>query len=1034
MFYLARLLESLAVPWTAFHQAVRRQRRKARPAGPGKREIHFPGWWVLCSAILLMFGDRSLATEASSRDFFLRSWKTDQGLPGNAVTSIVQTQDGYVWLATYAGLARFDGVRFTVFSSANTPALQSDRLTSLFADRHGDLWIGHERGDLTRYHEGRFESFSFHQPGARRKISAIGEDEAGEIWMLNEEGTLIRARDGASCALFNDNGEAGMAQDENGRIWVASGGKLAELNRQHLLLETNDLAGSYVQGICSSARGGLWVAGDGRVRRWQSGRWVQDAGTNPCVTLITAMLETRSGNIAMGAVESGLYILSPSAGLLHFGRAEDFPQDWIRCLCEDREGTLWVGAGNGGLVALRAGHVKMFAPPDHWQGRVPLSAAVARDGSVWVTTEGAGVYQFLDGAWSHFGESTGLSNQFDWCVSEDAHRRLWVGSWGSGMYQKIDGSFEMPPGLENVKVPMAAILHAHDGVTWIGTVNGLIRYQDGAIQWYGEREGIKVPDVRTIAETPDGVLWFGTLGGGLGRLQNGAAQQYGKRDGLASDYVQCLHACADGTLWIGTYGGGLTRLRNGRFAKINSLSGLPDNFICGIEEDSHENLWIGTHAGIVRVAKKSLDDVAEGRSSQIECQTFGKGEGMSSIECSGGLQPSVCKTADGSIWFPTSAGLAVVNPNATPPPHRPVPSIIEEVQAAGRNLDLTRTNAGPLAIPPGWQRLAFRYTGLSFIAPDKIQFQYRLDGWEKTWEDAGTKRVVEYSYLPPGPYRFHVRASNNDGIWDDNDATFNFTVLPHFWQTWWFYAGTTLLATGVVASVVWQVSRRRMRRRLEAAEYQQAVERERTRIAKDIHDHLGANLTRISLLSQSAHGELQNPAQAAGQLERIYETSRELTRSMDEIVWAVNPQHDTLDSLASYLGNFAQEYLMPLGIRCRLEVPLHLPHLPITAETRHNVFLAFKEALHNVVKHAGASEVSIFLNLDGGGFKLAVRDNGKGFDPAAVPGRPGRGNGLKNMRQRLEKLGGRCEIRSAPGSGSEVSFIVLTSPPRGGST
>jgi signal transduction histidine kinase/streptogramin lyase len=724
-------------------------------------------------------------------------------------------------------------------------------------------------------------------------------------------------------------------------------------------------------------------------------------------------------------VESGLFILSPRHAMLHFGRAEDFPHEWIRCLSEDREGTLWAGAGNAGLVALRPGHVKMFAPPDRWQGRVPLSVSADREGSVWTTTEGAGLYRFLNGAWSHFGTESGLSNQFDWCVSEDPQKRLWVGSWGNGMYLATNGQFAPPPGLENILVPMPAILHTPEGVTWIGTANGLIRYQNAVVQWFGEREGVKLPDVRAIAETPDGVIWFGMLGGGLGRIQNGVLTQFGKPDGLASDYVQSLHACADGTLWIGTYGGGISRLKHGRFANFNSLNGLPDNFICGIQEDRQENLWISTHTGIFRVAKKSLEEFADGQSGQIQCQTFGKGEGMSSTECSGGFQPSVCQTADGRIWFPTSAGLAVLDPNASLPPHRPVPVIIEAIQADGRDLDLTRTKAGPLKIPPGWERFEFRYTGLSFIDPEKIQFQYRLDNWEKKWEDAGSKRVVDYSYLPPGTYRFRVRASDSGANWDDNDAELGFTVLPHFWQTWWFYAGTTLLATAAVASVVWQVSRRRLRRRLEAAEHQQAVERERTRIAKDIHDHLGANLTRISLLSQSTHGDLQNASQTAEQLERIYQTSRELTRSMDEIVWAVNPQHDTLDSLASYLGNFAQEYLGPLGIRCRLEVPLHLPHQPITAETRHNLFLAFKETLHNVVKHAAASEVTIFLDPTIEGFNLAVRDNGKGFDPATLPERPGRGNGLKNLRQRLDKLGGRCEICSAAGRGTEVKFHVL---------
>jgi ligand-binding sensor domain-containing protein/signal transduction histidine kinase len=965
--------------------------------------------------------------DLSPSDFFLRVWTTDEELPENSVTAVTQTRDNYLWLATYAGLARFDGVRFTIFNSANTPGLQSDRLTSLYEDRQGSLWIGHERGDLSRYHDGKFEAFNFHETGTRRKISAISADETGDLWMLNEEGTLIRVRDGASCSLPNNNGVAAMAQDGNGQLWVASGGKLAPLKNGTLipLSETNDFAGYYVHGVCPSRDGGLWIASDGHVRKRKDHQWVEELATNPCATTITAMMETRSGAVALGAVGSGLYLLTPTGGVLHFGRTEDFPHDWIRCLCEDREDTLWIGAGNGGLAALRPRQVKMLTSPDHWQGCAPLSTAATRDGSVWVATEGAGLYQLLDGVWNHFGASMGLTNEFVWCVSEDTRNRLWAGSWGNGMFVQEDGRFHKPPGMENVSVPMAAILQTPDGVTWIGTANGLLRYQDGGMKWFGEPEGLKLPDVRAIAETPDGVIWFGMLGGGLGRLQNGVVNQFNKVDGLASDYVQCLHASPDGTLWIGTYGGGLAWLQDGRFHKVTAADGLPANFVCGIEEDAHGNLWISTRAGIFRVAKSSLAAFAAGQSTDLNGHIFGKGEGMTSLECTGGFQPSVCKTSDGRLWFPTSKGLAVLNPEAPRPAHVAVPVRIEEILADGHTLAVPATDTAPLKIPPGWQRFEFRYTGLSFIAPEEIKFQYRLDGWDKDWVDAGTKRVAEYNYLPPASYRFRVRASGSERIWDDSDAGFAFIMLPHFWQSWWFHLSSLLAGMAAVTSVVWQVSRRRMRRRLEAAERQQAVERERTRIAKDIHDHLGANLTRISLLSQSAHGELENPTQAAAQLERIYDTSRELTRSMDEIVWAVNPQHDTLDSLASYLGNFAQEYLVSLDRRCRLEVPLQLPHWPITAEARHNIFLAFKEALHNVIKHSGATEVVVFLELLPAGFILIVRDNGHGFNPASVPERPGRGNGLKNMRQRMEKIGGRCEIRSTPGAGAEICFSIV---------
>lgn len=969
------------------------------------------------------------ANGAELPNYFLRSWKTDNGLPDNAVAAVLQTRDGYLWLATYGGLVRFDGIHFTVFNSAMTPGLQSDRVTSLYEDARGDLWIGHERGDLTRYHNGKFEALDVHETGVRRKITAIGADQAGDIWMLNEEGTLVRVRDGATLTLPNTDGVAEMAGNSRGKLWVASGGQLAavENGRLTMLTDTNNSRGLgyYVLGICPSHDGGLWVVSDGQVGKWDGHAITENRGTNLVNAAVVAMVETKSGALAMGTSSDGLYLLFPDRKVLHFNHANGFPNDWIRCLAEDREGTLWVGAGSVGLIALRPGKIQTLDPPDQWQGRVPLSVAAARDGAIWVGTEGAGLYRLLDDQWKYFGTSAGLSNLFVWCVSEDSQNRMWAGTWGGGMYIQQGDHFVMPPGLENVKMPMPAILQAPGGVTWIGTASGLLRYENGALKWFGEKEGLKVPDVRAIVQDRDGTVWFGMLGGGLGRLQNGRLTQFLKGDGLSSDYVQCLHLDTDGALWIGTYGGGLDRFKNGHLAKIAMTEGLPNNFICSIEEDGHGYFWISSHGGIFRVSQNALADCADGKTASVNCIAYGKGDGMPSLECSGGLQPASCKLADGRICFPTSKGLVIVNPDDTKINLLPPPVVIESVIAGGRTFAENPFGKQPLKIPPGLQRYEFNFTALSFVAPEKMRFQYQLEGWEKDWVDAAyDKRVAEYSYIPPGSYTFHVRACNSDGIWNKTGASLAIIVLRHFWQTWWFHTLAVLAAVALVADVVLFITRRRMRLKLERAERQQTLERERTRIAKDIHDHLGANLTRISLLSQSAHGDLANPTQAATQLDRIYDTSRELTRSMDEIVWAVNPQHDTLDSLASYLGNFAQDYLVSLNIRCRLDVPLHLPHWPITAEMRHNVFLAFKEALHNIVKHSGANEVSILLATDPDGFHLAIRDNGRGFDPATVPARSGRGNGLTNMRQRLKEIGGRCEIQSTPGTGTEVKFFI----------
>jgi ligand-binding sensor domain-containing protein/signal transduction histidine kinase len=995
-------------------------------------------WRILpvCALLLGLARPGLCADVPPLPSYFLRVWQTQDGLPDNAVSAVLQTRDGYLWLGTYGGLARFDGVRFTVFNSANEPELQSDRITGLFEDADGTLWIGHERGDLTCYRNGKFESQQVRETGVRRKISAIGADTGGDIWMLSEEGTLVRVRDAATCALPNQDAVVLTAQNPSGRFWVASGGRLASLEHGQLvsLMDSggSNSVGGYIQGICASRDGGLWIISDNHVRKWNGGGWTEDRGDNPCNSAVTTMLEIKSGCLALGTLADGLYLLFPNRMTLHFNHANGFPQDWIRCLCEDREGTLWVGAGSGGIVALRPGKVETVNPPDRFQGCVALSTTTSHDGAVWVGSEGAGLYRLLDNEWRHFDQSAGLSNLFVWSVSEDAQRRMWAGTWGGGIFRQQGDHFVVPPGLENVNVPMPAILHTAGGVTWIGTASGLIRYENGAVKWFGEKEGLTAPDVRAVAEAPDGTVWFGMLGDGLGCLRNGVLKQFRKHDGLSSDYVQCLHLDADGVLWIGTYGSGLNRLKDGRFAKITTMEGLPNNFICGIEEDNRGNFWISSHGGIFRVSPKALDDCADGKAATVVCLAYGKGEGMPSLECSGGLQPAACRTADGRIWFPTSKGMAVVNPDNTKVNLQEPPVVIEEVSANGRALAVNPGAKPAVRIVPGSQRLEFQYTGLSFVAPEKMRFQYRLEGWENDWVDADNKRrVAEYSYVPPGDYTFRVRACNSDGVWNETGASLTLTVLPHFWQTWWFRAagglGTAVLLAG---SVFWAV-RRRMRRKLEHLERLRAIERERARIAQDIHDNLGANLTRISLLSESAHGELENPAQTAAQLERIYSTARELRRAMDEIVWAVNPQHDTLDSLASYLGNFAQEYLGSLDIRCRLDVPLQLPAWSITAEVRHNLFLAFKEALHNVVKHAAATEVCISLTTGANAFILVIRDDGKGFVPDVLPppgrGEPNRiarGHGLMNMHQRLEKIGGSCGIQSVPGSGTEVKFVV----------
>ena len=987
-------------------------------------------------ALAWLSGGGIFSTPVSAApNYFIRAWQTENGLPQNSVTAVVQTRDGYLWLGTYSGLARFDGARFAVFNDGNTPEMRDSHVTSLFEADDGTLWIGHENGEVTWYKNGRFQMMVVPAAWEDSRIHDIGTDEAGEVWLLNEEGLLARLKDGL--ILKPEAGTAAklavMARSRSGTIWVLRNGRVSML-----VLEQGQLtplpidetfANNSVQGIGASRDGGLWVVNEGRIRKWKENKWTEDLGPSPWGgSPVHPLIETQKGTLAAGTADHGIYLVFPGTpgNVLHFSRTNGFPSDWVMSLLEDGEGNLWAGTGGGGLAAIRPRKIQTIEPPDQWQGRAVLSVTASRNGSLWIGTEGAGLYRFQDGTWSNFGPEQGILDPHVWSVAEDAAGELWAGTWAGGLFVRRGNHFEPVPGLEQVTASMPAILCDRESGLWVGTGEGLLRYQAGKASWILDNRGKALRDVRAVVEDKDGAIWFGMSSGGLGCWKNGVLKRFRRSDGLASDYIQCLRLDDEGALWIGTFGGGLSRLKDGHFAVIGKDQGLPDGVICDIEDDGNGYFWMSSHDGIIRAEKAELNRCANGQIKEVHCLTYGISDGLPTLECSGGLQPAGCRTADGRLWFPTSKGLGIVDPQNIITNQFPPPVVIEALLVDDRPVKNTAVSPG-LQIPPGRHRFEFQYAGLSFIAPEKMQFRYQLEGFDREWVNAQTRRVATYNYVPPGQYTFQVIACNSDGVWNNLGAKITFKVLPYFWQTLQFRILAGMMVIAASSGIAWFGARQRIRRKLERSERQRAIEHERARIANDIHDDLGAHLTRITMLSESARAELDDPHQAEIELNQIYDMARELTRAMDEIVWAVNPKHDTLDSLVSYLEQFAQDFLAMAGVRCRLDMPLELPDWRLTTEVRHNLFLAFKEALNNVAKHAAASEVHVCLALKPGAFELSVEDNGRGLEPGATRNKTDRfasGNGLKNMVRRLAAIGGRCDIRSQPGQGTKVLFVV----------
>jgi signal transduction histidine kinase/ligand-binding sensor domain-containing protein len=972
------------------------------------------------------------SARAAGPNYFTRTWQVEQGLPQNKVTAVVQTRDGYLWLGTYKGLARFDGAHFTVFDDSTTPGMRSSRITSLLEAADGSLWMGTESGDVLRYRDGSFAAVPLHANWSGGKIHALATDEAGNIWVLNESGELARVTDGK--VLSPPSGVVtnvvNLARSRDGTIWIGRAGIISALKNGRLEAElaTND----YVQGYCAARDGGFWVACNSEIRKWKDGKWVANLGAAPWAwNIVPSLAETSSGLLAGGTAGDGLWLVSTletNVPPVHLNLMNGLPSDWVISLCEDREGNLWCGTG-AGLVVIRRNNVEVLAPPDNWKSRPVLSVWPRPDGTLWVGTEGAGLYRLSAGNWKRFDDAEGLHNSYVWSLATDPAGRIWAGTWGGGVFYQPDDSFQFPPGLETMLTPIPAMYFLGDEL-WLGTATGAGLYRHGELQRFNEIDGRPFGDVRGILADRSGTLWFGTAGAGLVRREHGAFQRFRRSDGLSSDFIECLYVAEDGALWLGTFGGGLDRFKNGKFSVINRDQGLPNSVIGHIESDGRGNLWMSSFGGILRANEAELNRCADGGTDAVAFVTYGLNDGLPTVECSEGLQAAGARAADGRLLFATAKGLVCVDPSSVTFNSQPPPVRIEEMRVDGRTV--TAENAGDrLSVPPGRHRLEFKFTGLSFVAPEKVRFKWRLKNFDADWAPVSEQRTAVYDYLPPGRYSFEVTACNNDGVWSPGGAQLAFEVQPYFWQTVWFRFLGGAAALLAASAAVWFETRRRLRRELERAERQRDIERERTRIARDIHDDLGAQLTRITMLSESAREEAANPARIAAGLATIYDTARELTRSMDEIVWAVNPRHDTLEGLATYLERFAHDWLAGLGLRCRLDFPVKFPEWHLSSEVRHNLFLAFKEALHNVVKHSGASEVFIRMSLTGQAFELAIIDNGRGFQvdeqtaAASAPGsRPGGGNGLENMARRLTAVGGACRIQSRPESGTTVVFTV----------
>ena len=683
-----------------------------------------------------------------------------------------------------------------------------------------------------------------------------------------------------------------------------------------------------------------------------------------------------------------------------------------------------------------------------------LSACQDTQGQLWAVVWQKGqVLRSSGQAFAPLSPKEGWSVSNAQCVAADARGGVWIGTQYAGLHHWQNGEvteiLDESNGLTSSRVN--ALLTTPTGEVWIGPgfaerpQHFLQRRKDGQFHTFNLPSGSG--PVLAMALDAAGDCWAATTNGWLVRVRNDVLtdETHNMPKGMGS--IRCLLGTPDGSLWIGYGGQGLGRLKNGRFTRCRMSQGLRDDYLSNILSDGRGRLWFAGNRGLFSVREDDLDALAEGRATRVRSVAYGRNDGLHGLQASCDSWPGALCGTDGRLFFAMQSGLAAVYVESFQENREAPPVVIDRVTLNGKTvaayevdeslrdspssrlLEL-RERAARLHLPPGPRQLEISFTAMSFTKPESLGFKYRMVGLDTDWVEAGMRRVANYSQMPPGNYRFEVNACNSDGVWSATGAGLDVTAEPYWWETWWFRVGALAsMIAGLVGGVFW-VTRRRLFRKLEALRAQQALQRERLRIAHDIHDDVGASLTRISLLSQAALDDSDVGRDPKPNLGRIYQTTRVLTGTLDEIVWAINPTHDTLDSLATFFVEWAAEFLEPAGLALRLDIPVQLPDWAVTSDVRHSLFLAFKEALNNVMKHARASEVSVAMQTQERGIVLSIRDNGCGFVVPDLPAHgPGSGSGagrdgLASMSHRMNQAGGHFLLDSAPGQGTQVTLTI----------
>jgi len=1015
---------------------------------------------VRCGLLLLglMAGSMLHALEPSAapwlKQYGSRAWNAENGLPQNTVRGLAQTQDGYLWAGTDEGLVRLNGNDLAVFNTANTPQMQSNLVQSLLSTRDGALWISTTNG-LIVYRARQFQRIDVAAGLPSAVVAFAREDRAGRVWVSTAAGVCVmrQARCERLAALGNliVDSIKQYADAGDNSFWIASGSQLLHLAADDLhrlaAFDTGDR--NTITALALDANENLLVGTSDGLLRYREGilTRVPLAGSAKRIE-IRKMLAEPDGAVWLGT-SSGLMVGHAN----QYAPVVGIPPVAVQTLQRDKQGALWIGTSRG-LLRLAKGQLSRFHSGDALAAAAILTTLEDREGTLWLGTELDGLLAIRHQAFTTYSSADGLSADAARSVMQDAHGTLWIGTDGGGLDHSTANGFiavtsrnglssdvvlslagvpngdvwvGTPTGLNRIRGGVVKVFTTSDGVAddfirslcvdaggavWIGTRHGLTRYAGESFTSYSTLDGLGGDFIGAMTQRRNGDLLIATPGG-LTVMHKGQFHNYPPTDRGASSVVTAIFEDAQGTVWLGSNGSGLSRLDGTTLTPVQSAK-LPRT-IYGILEDDRGYLWLSAHGGIYRVRMRDLQTAIATHTDVPHLDSYDTTDGMRIGEGSGGGHPAAYRMRDGTLWFTTMRGVSTTDPANLPYNSAPPSVVIETLLIDGvprQQIELQKW----MEIAPGKHRVEFQYAGLTFVAPQKVRYRYKLEGFDREWIEAGRQRSTVYTNLAPGKYFFRVAAMNSDGVWSEADATSALRIRPFFYQTGWFY-GLLLLSIAAAAYLVywWRVHQ------VEAVFATVLVER--NRIAREIHDTLAQSVVGISLQLELLSRMM--PA-AESRVREQLETARRMVRQSladaRSSIWELRSEGATAEELPSRITKMLRQLGGDSGVHTDLEVTGTYRAQARAVEDE--LLRIAQEATTNALRHARCSRIVVELRYALKELQLEVADDGIGFRNAANKDISMGHYGVQGMRERAERIAATFDIIT-PATGGSVVRVAL---------